>query len=30
METSPLLVKGCKMALNSFEQGVVFIVPHLL
>jgi hypothetical protein len=35
METSPLLVKGCKIqayctALRAFEQGGIFIVPHLL
>jgi hypothetical protein len=34
MEMSPLPVKGCKIglcsALRAFEQGVVFIVPHLL
>jgi hypothetical protein len=30
METSPLPVKGCKTALRAFEQGGIFIVPHLL
>jgi hypothetical protein len=28
---SPLLVKGCKiLAYAAFEQGGIFIVPHLL
>jgi hypothetical protein len=30
METSPLPVKGCKTGLRAFEQGGIFIVPHLL
>jgi hypothetical protein len=35
IETSPLPVKGCKnlslcSALRAFEQGGIFIVPHLL
>jgi hypothetical protein len=34
MEMSPLLLKGCKFrpisALKAFEQGGIFIVPHLL
>jgi hypothetical protein len=34
METSPLPVKGCKISacssLRAFEQGGIFIVPHLL
>jgi hypothetical protein len=34
MEMSPLLMKGCKiyayMMLRTFEQGWIFIVPHLL
>jgi hypothetical protein len=31
MEMSPLLVKGCKiLAYAAFEQGGIFIVPHLL
>jgi hypothetical protein len=33
METLPLAVKGCKMyvyAQRCFEQGEIFIVPHLL
>jgi hypothetical protein len=34
-ETSPLLVKGCKIfglssTLRAFEHGGIFIVPHLL
>jgi hypothetical protein len=35
METSPLPVKGCKkfrpmLGAQAFEQGGIFIVPHLL
>jgi hypothetical protein len=35
VETPPLPVKGCKnyglcSALKAFEQGGIFIVPHLL
>jgi hypothetical protein len=33
METSPFPVKGYKIyssALKAFEQGGIFIVPHLL
>jgi hypothetical protein len=35
METSPMPVKGCTnlglcLALRAFEQGGIFIVPHLL
>jgi hypothetical protein len=30
METTPLPVKGIYSALRAFEQGGIFIVPHLL
>jgi hypothetical protein len=30
MGTSPVLVKGFYFALRAFEQGGIFIEPHLL